>query len=45
MPAKTKDIPKKGQITRLAIEKAAFDLFMQQGFHATSMRQIADKAG
>src|SRR3990172_7322382 len=35
----------KGEVTRLAIEEAAFDLFMQHGFHATSMRQIADQAG
>jgi len=44
MAAKTKDIPKKGDITRLAIEEAAFELFMDQGYHATSMRQIADNA-
>lgn len=36
--------PKKGEATRLAIEEAAFELFMEQGYHATSMRQIADKA-
>ena len=36
---------KKGEATRLAIQEAAFDLFMEHGFHATSMRQIADKAG
>ena len=36
---------KKGDITRLAIEDAAIVLFMEQGYHATSMRQIADKAG
>jgi len=35
----------KGEITRLAIEDAALELFMEQGYHATSMRQIADKAG
>jgi AcrR family transcriptional regulator len=35
----------KGDRTRLAIEEAAFELFMKQGFHATSMRQIADQAG
>jgi AcrR family transcriptional regulator len=45
MPTKTKDTPKKGEITRLAIEDAALELFMEQGYHATSMRQIADKAG
>lgn len=36
---------KKGEATRLAIETAAIALFMEQGYHATSMRQIADKAG
>jgi len=36
---------KKGEATRLAVEDAAFELFMEQGYHATSMRQIADKAG
>jgi len=35
----------KGEVTRLAIEDAAFNLFMEHGFHATSMRQIADQAG
>jgi len=34
----------KGERTRQAIEEAAFELFMEQGYHATSMRQIADKA-
>ncbi len=34
----------KGERTRLAIEDAALELFMEQGYHATSMRQIADKA-
>jgi len=36
---------KKGETTRLAIEVAAIELFMEQGYHATSMRQIADRAG
>jgi AcrR family transcriptional regulator len=36
---------KKGEATRLTIEDAAFNLFMEHGFHATSMRQIADRAG
>jgi len=45
MPAKAKDVPKKGDVTRLAVGEAAFELFMEQGYHATSMRQIADKAG
>ena len=35
----------KGEVTRVAIEDAALELFMEQGYHATSMRQIADKAG
>jgi len=34
----------KGEVTRQAIEEAAFELFMEQGYHATSTRQIADKA-
>lgn len=34
----------KGEVTRLAIEDAALALFMEQGYHATSMRQIADQA-
>lgn len=36
---------KKGETTRLAIEDAAIELFMEQGYHATSMRQIAERAG
>jgi AcrR family transcriptional regulator len=36
---------KKGEATRMGIEEAAFNLFMKHGFHATSMRQIADEAG
>lgn len=36
---------KKGESTRLAIEEAAISLFMEQGYHATSMRQVADGAG
>jgi AcrR family transcriptional regulator len=35
----------KGERTRQTIEEAAYDLFMEQGFHATSMRQIADETG
>ena len=34
----------KGEVTRQAIEEAAFELFMEQGYHATSMRQISDQA-
>ena len=40
-----KEIPTKGETTRLAIEDAAIELFLDQGYHATSMRQIADHAG
>ena len=43
MSVKTKDTPKKGEVTRLAIEEAALVLFMEQGYHATSMRQIAER--
>ena len=35
---------KKGEATRLVIEDAAIELFMEQGYHATSMRQISDRA-
>lgn len=45
MPAKTKDIQTKGETTRIAIEDAAIELFLEHGYHATSMRQIADHAG
>ncbi len=38
------DTPKKGEVTRQAIEDAALGLFMEQGYHATSMRQIAKRA-
>ena len=34
----------KGENTRLAIEDAAIILFMEKGYHATSMRQIAEGA-
>jgi len=44
MPAKIKDTLTKGEVTRLAIEDAAMELFLKQGYAATSMRQIADKA-
>jgi AcrR family transcriptional regulator len=45
MPAKSKDVPTKGETTRLAIEDAAVELFIENGYHATSMRQIAEHAG
>jgi AcrR family transcriptional regulator len=35
----------KGEVTRVAVEDAAIQLFMEQGYHATSMRQIAKRAG
>ena len=38
-----KEKQKKGEVTRLAIEEAAITLFMEQGYHATSMRQIAER--
>jgi len=34
----------KGDRTRIQIEDAAIELFMEQGYHATSMRQIAERA-
>jgi len=40
-----KEKPTKGEVTRLAIEDAALELFMEQGYHATSMRQIKDRVG
>jgi len=39
-----KETVKKGEATRLAIEDAAIQLFLEQGYHATSMRQIAEHA-
>ncbi len=45
MSEKTKDAPTKGETTRAAIEDAAVELFMEHGYHATSMRQIAERAG
>lgn len=45
MPAKLKDAPTKGETTRITIEDAAVELFMEHGYHATSMRQIAEHAG
>jgi len=41
----SKEKLKKGEATRLTVEDAALELFMEQGYHATSMRQIADKSG
>jgi AcrR family transcriptional regulator len=44
MSEDSREAPRKGDVTKLAIEDAAFELFMEQGYHATSMRQIADRA-
>lgn len=41
----TEIILSKGERTRQAIEEAAYDLFLEQGYSATSMRQISEKAG
>ena len=38
-------ITTKGENTRASITEAAHDLFITQGYNATSMRQIAKKAG
>src|SRR5512134_2788774 len=35
----------KCEATRLAVEDAAIRLFLEQGYHATSMRQIAERTG
>jgi len=39
------DTLSKGERTRQAIEEAAYALFLEQGYSATSMRQIAERAG
>jgi AcrR family transcriptional regulator len=41
----SEDVITKGGQTRQAIIKAAHALFIEQGYHATSMRQIARRAG
>lgn len=38
-------LPRRGESTRAAIVEAAHELFVQQGYHGTSMRQIARQAG
>jgi AcrR family transcriptional regulator len=35
----------KGERTQAAVIAAAYELFVQQGYHGTSMRQIAERAG
>ncbi|OGO26623.1 MAG: hypothetical protein A2136_09075 [Chloroflexi bacterium RBG_16_54_11] len=42
MPTKS---PSRGEQTRNAILQAAHDLFLKQGYHGTSMRQVASQAG
>jgi AcrR family transcriptional regulator len=41
----TEETARRGERTRSDIIAAAHDLFIQQGYHGTSMRQIAEKAG
>jgi len=41
----TPETTPKGELTRAAIVTAAHHLFITQGYHGTSMRQIAQKAG
>ena len=44
-PTPEDDDLSKGERTRLVIMQAAVELFTRQGYHGTSMRQIADRAG
>ena len=44
MSVEIKETQTKGETTRIAIEDAAIELFMEQGYHATTMRQIAERA-
>lgn len=39
------NLPTKGERTRQAIIESAYTLFLEQGYAATSMRQIAEAAG
>ncbi len=41
----TEETQTKGERTRIQIEDAAIELFMENGYHGTSMRQIAERAG
>ena len=40
----TMDTLTKGERTRQTIEEAAYELFLENGYSATSMRQIAERA-
>ncbi len=40
-----RDVISKGELTRESILEGAYQLFLQQGYHGTSMRQIAEEAG
>ncbi|MEA1978138.1 MAG: TetR/AcrR family transcriptional regulator [Chloroflexota bacterium] len=40
-----RDVVSKGELTRESILEGAYQLFLQQGYHGTSMRQIAEEAG
>jgi len=44
MSTEIKETSTKGDLTRIAIEDAAIKLFIEHGYHATSMRQIAKEA-
>ena len=35
----------KGEASQQRIIEAAYELFLEQGYHGTSMRQIAERAG
>jgi len=39
------NLSKKAQVTRSKIIEAAYQLFLKQGYHSTSMRQISARAG
>jgi len=40
-----RSVVSKGELTRESILEGAYQLFRQQGYHGTSMRQIAEEAG
>ncbi|MBF8283944.1 MAG: hypothetical protein HW378_2859, partial [Anaerolineales bacterium] len=51
MPTRRKPVPTKaaptsrGEVTRTKLLEVAHGLFLENGFHGTSMRDIADAAG